>query len=72
MYGGHRNLGSHQVRLSPASENSLSDVLAELFRCNTVEQSTVPALLPPRSFSVPREIRGYRCIPVIPITVLLS
>jgi len=42
------------------------------FRGNTVEQATVPAVLPQRSVPVPREIRGYRGIPVVPITVQLS
>jgi len=39
---------------------------------NTVEQPTVPAVLPQWSVPVLREIRGYRGIPVVPITVQLS
>jgi len=42
------------------------------FHGNTVEQTTVPAVLPHRSVRVQREIRGYRGIPVISITMQLS
>jgi len=41
------------------------------FRGNTVEQATVPAVLPQWSVLVPREIRGYRDIPVVAITAQL-